>query len=766
MPTYETAQHLRQLADKLEALERGEIKRLMVFMPPRHGKTEICSIRLPAWYLGRNPQAQIIACSYAEGLAYSNSYAVRETIESPRYQRLWPLKLDVAGAVRWQLAGKDNKRASYIAAGVGGGITGEGADCLPAGTMITTNRGLQAMENLQYSPGSCKILTYDTGKKELQWKSKEAFSVRPESWLYRITTASGRMVETTANHRIWTRGGYKRACEVTAGDSLVCVVRSTVQAFCLRDEKINKTRISIELLFGEMPECPRGNQESPEMYNLRKSCRTENAEVLQSVSSEASRTENRTPRFNSEMPDVQSGIQVKMAGQESGKVCNVLLESVCRAGPFSLNGGEEQSELAKRGESIKEGRSLGKSLSDSKATCEGTRRQSLCNMPFHDKTPYTPSRQLANEQCLDKPCHVMRNLSSKIASGIGIETITDIVSSIERLHAKTTVYDLQVSHNHNFFANGILVHNCLIIDDPIKNQEEAESEVYRQKIFDWYRTTARTRLQPNGKIVIIQTRWHVADLAGKILEQAATDKDADQWEILNLPAIKDNQALWPERYPLEALNNIRASIGSRSFESLYQGSPTQAEGAVFRRDWWRYYKIKPVFKQIIHSWDTAFKTKSSSDYSVLTVWGVTATGYYLLDVIRQRLELPDLKRTAILAAQRDKPSAIYIEDAASGQSLIQELRRETSLPIIPKRVDSDKVVRAYAVTPLIEAGRVYLPESAPWLLEFIEELSAFPNGEHDDEVDSLTLALRMMGNPSPYGFSISGDEPDKDDTEV
>ncbi len=223
-------------------------------------------------------------------------------------------------------------------------------------------------------------------------------------------------------------------------------------------------------------------------------------------------------------------------------------------------------------------------------------------------------------------------------------------------------------------------------------------------------------------------------------------------------------ALWPDKYPLDALINIRASIGSRAFESLYQCSPSVAAGQVFRREWWRYYKVRPVFKQIIHSWDTAFKTKSSSDYSVLTVWGVTATGYYLLDVIRQRLELPDLKRTAILAAQRDKPSAIYIEDAASGQSLIQELRRETRLSIIPKRVDSDKVVRAYAVTPLIEAGRVFLPESAPWLLEFIEELSAFPNGEFDDEVDSTSMALRMMGNPSPYGFSISGDTP-TDDTE-
>ena len=122
MPSYEPAEHLVSLSTKLEELESGKIKRLTVFMPPRHGKTELCSIRFPAWYLGRNPQNQIIACSYAEGLAYSNSYAVRETISSPMYQRLWQYKLDQAGAVRWQLAGKENKRASYIAAGVGGGF--------------------------------------------------------------------------------------------------------------------------------------------------------------------------------------------------------------------------------------------------------------------------------------------------------------------------------------------------------------------------------------------------------------------------------------------------------------------------------------------------------------------------------------------------------------------------------------------------------------------------------------------------------------------
>ena len=137
----------------------------------------------------------------------------------------------------------------------------------------------------------------------------------------------------------------------------------------------------------------------------------------------------------------------------------------------------------------------------------------------------------------------------------------------------------------------------------------------------------------------------------------------------------------------------------------------------------------------------------------MTIWGVTDSGFYLLEVLRERVELPELKKMCIVAYDRDRPASVLIEDAASGQSLIQELKRETTLPIIPVKVDTDKVVRSYAVTPLIEAGRVYLPEHAPWLHDYIEELSAFPNGEHDDQVDSTTQALRNLANPVNYGFT-------------
>ena len=285
-----------------------------------------------------------------------------------------------------------------------------------------------------------------------------------------------------------------------------------------------------------------------------------------------------------------------------------------------------------------------------------------------------------------------------------------------------------------------------IIDDPTKDAEEASSQLIRDKVWEWYRTVFRTRLQPNAAILVVMTRWHTDDLVGRLLKQMKEDPTSDQWEILHLPAIKDNQALWSDRYSLETLKSIRSTVGGRAFESLYQGNPTIAEGNIIKREWWKYYKERPAFSRIIHSWDTAFKAKAENDYSVCTVWGEAANGYYLLDVWRQKVEYPELKRAAISLYGRDHPGAVLVEDKASGQSLIQELKRDTPMPVLPIKVDADKVARVNAITPLIEAGKVFLPEAAPWLHNYIEELSSFPTGEHDDSVDSTSQFLKYVAN--------------------
>ncbi len=298
--------------------------------------------------------------------------------------------------------------------------------------------------------------------------------------------------------------------------------------------------------------------------------------------------------------------------------------------------------------------------------------------------------------------------------------------------------------------------NLLIIDDPLKNSEEASSETIRRSLHEWYTSVAYTRLMPGGRIVLIQTRWHEDDLAGRLLRE----QSGERWELLSMPAIaesddafrKEGEALWSERFPRPLLEQIRAAIGDRPWASQYQQRPSAATGAVFKRHWWQFYRppLNGPFTRIVQSWDTAFKKGTENDYSVCTTWCVTENGYYLLHLWRGRVEFRELKRTLALLAEHWKPSAILVEDRASGQSLIQELKSSTALPIIPVKVDSDKQARAQAVTPLMEAGKIFVPEpeSAPWVSDFVEEMACFPNGVYDDVVDSTTQALNYLRQES------------------
>jgi len=303
-------------------------------------------------------------------------------------------------------------------------------------------------------------------------------------------------------------------------------------------------------------------------------------------------------------------------------------------------------------------------------------------------------------------------------------------------------------------------YNVGIIDDPIANSEQAESQTYREKAWDWYRTVFLTRAEPGAAIIIVMTRWHHDDLVGRLLRLSEKDPTADKWKVLHFPAINANgEALWSERYPLEVLERIRAGQtdnpdepgrGSRAFESLYQGNPTIAEGNIIKREWWRYYRERPTFSRIVHSWDIAAKDKVQNNYSVCTVWGEAQNGYYLLDVWRGKVEFPELKRVAISLYDRDTPVVVLVEDTSNGIALNQELQRNTRIPVLPVQAKGSKESRVNAISPTIEAGKVFLPESASWLYDYMEELSAFPGGANDDMCDSTSQALiYMAGRGTP-----------------
>jgi len=289
--------------------------------------------------------------------------------------------------------------------------------------------------------------------------------------------------------------------------------------------------------------------------------------------------------------------------------------------------------------------------------------------------------------------------------------------------------------------------DLLIIDDPHKDRAEAESEIKRKRVWEWFTSTAYTRLEKNAAVIVVMTRWHEDDLVGKLLAQE------EKWEYLCLPAIaeetdkyrQEGEPLWPDKYNLEALDNIKSTLtqetgSAKDWASLYQQKPAPDDGNIFKADSWRFYTELPKPVLIVQSWDTAFKTKDTNDFNVCTTWAVCNDGYYLLDIWKKRAEFPEVKRILMELAEQYNPGAILVEDKASGQSVIQEMRT-TRLPIIPIRPDVDKISRAVAATPLIASGRVYLPSGKGWVNDYITSLAYFPNGKHDDDVDSTTQFL-------------------------
>ena len=302
--------------------------------------------------------------------------------------------------------------------------------------------------------------------------------------------------------------------------------------------------------------------------------------------------------------------------------------------------------------------------------------------------------------------------------------------------------------------------HVLLIDDPIKNWEEAESLIYRERVWKWYQSTAYTRLEKGGAVILILTPWHKDDLAGRLLKEQ--NNGGDRWHVVRFPAIatedethrKIGEALWPEKYSLTALERIKAVVGSRAWNALYQMRPTEEEGDILKRRWFRFFSHREGEHQIrIQSWDTAFKEKKSQEdkqrktaYSCCETWSLTSQGFWLEDVYREQIGFPDLKKQVKIQYAIHKPDLVIIEDKASGISLLQELQLGQELPLFGFDPGSaSKIVRLLEATPMIEGGLVHIRAGMPWTDSFIDECAdAGPAALYMDQVDAMSQALKYL----------------------
>ena len=297
--------------------------------------------------------------------------------------------------------------------------------------------------------------------------------------------------------------------------------------------------------------------------------------------------------------------------------------------------------------------------------------------------------------------------------------------------------------------------DLLIIDDPHSEQEAALAQVNPEiydKTYEWYTSGPRQRLQPGGAIVVVMTRWSQKDLTGQVLKSSA-QRGGEEWEVIEFPAIMPSgQPLWPEFWSLKELEALREELPNSKWQAQYQQQPTSDASAIIKREWWNIWEddSPPHCEFIIQSWDTAFLKSERADYSACTTWGVfykdddtgkPQSNIILLNAFKKRMEFPELKQRAYQEFKEWEVDSLIVEAKAAGSPLIFELRA-MGIPVqefTPSK-GNDKIARLNAVTDIFASGHVWVPNTR-WAEELIEEIAAFPAGEHDDLVDSTTQAL-------------------------
>jgi len=308
--------------------------------------------------------------------------------------------------------------------------------------------------------------------------------------------------------------------------------------------------------------------------------------------------------------------------------------------------------------------------------------------------------------------------------------------------------------------------DLIIIDDPIKNKLEANSQTYRDRLWEEWLNSLNTRLSANGSVIIIQTRWHEDDLAGRLLTY-----EKDKWTYVNIPCEAEENdilgrqigdALFPEigkdnAWLKEFKESYTSQEGSMTWNALFQGRPTAQEGNLIKRAWFKYYKELPTIAYKLISVDATFKDGDNNDFVAIQVWGKINADCYLIDRIKERMDFPTtLQAIKNMVAKHANYNALLVEDKANGSAIISMLQKQIH-GVIPINPEGGKVARVNAISPMIESGNVYLPETA-WVNDFVNECVSFPNATHDDEVDGMSQALNRLKGINAMVYKLTDQE--------
>ena len=793
---------IEAIAEHLQAVVDGDIKRLIINIPPRMGKSSICSVALPAWTWAQpnssatsGPSVPFLHASYSYSLSLRDSRRCRDLIQSAWYQSYWGHRFQLNSDQNTKHRFTNDKNGERLITSISSGVTGEGGNCFAGGTLVSTPSGPKPIEAIRAGDD---VLAFDHLRGMVVKSKVKATASRTSDDIHTLCTTSGYSFRCTGDHPVFSPGrGYVTASALGRSDRLIVVgykprgaadqnpasamrqLRRGSGQTAVRNQKSAQPRERGRLLFERLLFGASLDQARQAMRGLWRACQCSTFSVL----------------FRGLQKDGEVGEAQEAALSPVRRIVQwldgALLASVCGQNSFRADAGFRQFQFQTAG-------ALFEPVQTDAGDCGRARRLSLRgvrNRGQDDQAwrsvafdpPCASHRREQSEQCTREPDHALPAVPRQAPQGH-----IDHVASVARDGGNPErVYDIQVEGRSNFFANGVLVHNCIIIDDP-NAANEAFSEATIQTTIDWWDTTMSTRLNDpkTGAYIIIQQRLAENDLTGHVLS-----KDVGEWTHLCLPMHYEpdrsfttvigwtdpreveGELLWPERFGDPEVKALERSLGPFASAGQLEQRPEPKGGGVIKREWWTNWKEEafPPMDYILASLDTAYTEKTENDYSALTVWGVFTTDpiavasrfidddgrpqyiertyaeqtpkIMLMNAWQERLPLHELVERVAKTCKTLKVDHLLVENKASGISVAQEIRRlyghaDFGVQLIDPK-GQDKLARLYSCQHIWAEGLIYAPDRT-WADMVITQVAGFPHGKHDDLVDTCSQAVRYL----------------------
>lgn len=742
----------QKLDDFLDAVRRKESPRLMLTMPPRSGKTEIVSRRFPAYVFGRYPDTSIIATSYAADLASRNNRDVQKIMDDIPYGEIFPQSKLYGKNTRSNVQGTYLRNSDifevvghkgvYKSAGIGGGITGMGGDILIVDDVFK--------DRSEADSPTIRNKVYN-------WYTSTLYT--------RLSPGGGILIIMTRWHPIkddtpvLTTKGWKKHGELKIGDYVFGIDGKPVKVKYVTPPVWCDVKISTET---EDIICSKTHLWAVKSRPEHKPKVVEAGELLK-INKQRTLPKIKPIEFTNTVPlpidpywlglwlgDGDKKAPIIRCGKNYYKHCESTVYSYkkrqCSHGDYfyTYTGQGIRKHLTKLN------LINNKHIPDIYKTASvSDRLELLAGLIDSDGDKSNNLYRFANTNM-----RLYRDVKDVVHS-LGMICSNDVI-----VNKKNTVAFDKYKRNYDclrFSFSPTIEIPCKIkykkINKLYKKERGITASLAPKNECGWGRcisTTAKDGLYLVGKSLI--PTHNTDDLCGRLLEK---DKDAKKWEVIEYPAIathdephrKQGEALHPERYDLKELLQIKSDIGSRDWEALYQQKPTVNGGTVFKKEWFKYWNVLPSrFDTMITSWDMTFKGTDGTDYVVGQVWGRKGADCYLIDQVRKRMSFTETLHEFIkLSNKYPKALKKLVEDKANGSAVIDTLKN-TVQGITPIEPDGGKVSRAYAITPMLEAGNVYIPSPLiyKWVDDYVTELTNFPVVAHDDQVDATTQALREL----------------------